>query len=108
MADSKSPNFEIHITCHVKDAVKVENYIEHDTKWKFSVIDGDPLLGKKPHCYLTGHTITYPFAKDKMEDAVYNLGIRGVEIIRQKIELIVYDSKTGIELDERRVEALIE
>lgn len=62
--------------------------------WKFSAIDGDPILGAKPHCYLTCHTKDWIEMWSKMFSKVQQIRDQtGREPLREKIELIVYDTK---------------
>lgn len=88
--------FECHITCHIKDSEKVEEESIFSKHWKFSKIDGDPLLGAKPHCYLTCHSVGFKDIKEDMNTTAERLTSKGIEVLRKKIEEIVYDSKTGV------------
>ncbi len=84
--------YEAHITFERENAAKVEE-IGSSIGWKFSKIDGDPVLGQKVFCYLTRH------AKDGAQlllDAMEATTAVGVTVIRVKVEHIVYDTKTGI------------
>lgn len=69
------------------------------TRWKFSAIDGDPVLGKGVLCYATSHF------KGSLEtvDVVVAMGIvadglrsKGVEVVRQKVERVVFDTKVAL------------
>lgn len=86
--------FEAHITCHIRHAIVVEK-LSKELHWNFSKIEGDPLLGAKPHCYLTSHAITFLELYGRMKAAVGVCSQEGVEVLREKIELIMYDTKTG-------------
>lgn len=64
--------------------------------WKFSSIDGDPILGEGIKCYATKH---FPVKID-VEQVIENvkgvskaLSDLGHNVIRDKVELVVYDSK---------------
>jgi len=46
--------FEAHITMPRDKAEDVEKWAEI-SGWKFSQIDGDPLMGKQAYCYLTNY-----------------------------------------------------
>jgi hypothetical protein len=85
-------NYECHITVRRADAEKAQ-IVASEHHWKFSQIDGDPVLGKEVFAYLTTHDSDVRRMFKRMELAVVNLKNSGVEVIREKIELIVYDTK---------------
>lgn len=93
-------NFEAHITLPIEFAAAVEAWAaENAAAWKFSKIDGDPLLGAKPHCYLTRHHTQYDWLLSNMRYVVTGLMDReGIPTLRQKVELIMYDTKTDVGL----------
>lgn len=62
--------------------------------WKFSCIDGDPVLGKQKFCYLTSYDIDGKILLHRMRMVVESMGF---SCVRQKIEHIVYDTKTDID-----------
>jgi hypothetical protein len=84
--------------CHVT-MLGDPDKIEKDTNsigWKFSKIDGDPILGVGIKCYATKH---FP-AKDVVGDVVEKvkgvslfMRLAGHQVLRDKVELVVYDSK---------------
>lgn len=88
--------------CHVT----VERPVNQETRelyervgtehgWKTSMIDGDPVLGKKVFFYFTKHGSSFGSIKNRM----FNLEeILGDRVVRSKIEHIVYDTKTKIGL----------
>lgn len=90
------PKFEAHITCHIEHAVRVEMFGTL-MGWKFSRIDGDALMGAKPYCYLTCYSIQYEILRAEVDAASRNLAQMGVPVLREKIEQIVYDTKTGVD-----------
>lgn len=65
--------------------------------WSFSAIDGDPVMGQNKYCYLTAYNEELPVLFEAMTKASAVLQSRGVDVIRTKIERIVYDSKTGVD-----------
>lgn len=89
-------SYECHIT--IKDNVEHSTIekILNNVNWKFSCIKGDPILGKQTFCYATKH---YPTNKSKEEviekvnEASNLFEKNGLEIIRKKIELIIWDTK---------------
>ena len=87
--------FECHITCSVEDALLVER-TGLKNNWKFSCINGDALMGAKPHCYLTNYNADAQKLKEDMETMSDLLNFNGVKILRQKIERIIFDTKTGV------------
>lgn len=91
--------YECHITCHVKDKADVQE-IGEDNGWSFSCIDGDPILGAKPFCYLTCHGDAFKVVKARLDHICDLLEDRYIFVIRRKIEHIVYDTKTGVGITE--------
>lgn len=86
-------HYECHITCHLKDA-KIAEKVAVDLHWKTSEIARDPVLGKDSYFYLTSHSLDYNSMFSRMEQAAIQLREAGVEVLREKIEHIVYDTKT--------------
>ena len=93
--DEIKRKFESHITCHIKDAAEVER-IGTLYNWKFSKIDGDALMGAKPFCYLTAYNPTKAGMYTDMLLRKSSLENAGVEVLRTKIEEIIWDTKTGL------------
>jgi len=88
--------FEAHITCHVNQADEVK-IIGVEFGWKFSCIEGDALMGPKPYCYLTGYSTDKHELYFNVQRLTVTLQRRGVEVLRSKIEQIIFDTKTGID-----------
>ena len=65
----------------------------NELHWKTSEIARDPLLGDKNYFYLTSHSKDFLEIWKKMENARDTLIQIGVPVIREKIELIIYDTK---------------
>lgn len=65
-------------------------------QWKFSAIDGDPVLGPGVKCYATKQFNSKipreAVLQDLQETAAALVG--SVEIIRKKIELVIYDTRS--------------
>lgn len=85
-------NFECHITCDLKDAA-VGEAVAADRGWHTSQIERDPLLGKASHFYLTKHNTNYIDLYFAMHETSEQLRASGVNVLRQKIELIMFDTK---------------
>lgn len=85
-------NYECHITIHKDHAEKAKAHAR-DLHWKTSQIDGDPVPGDKPFFYLTTHSSNAPEIFARMQRAVNALEFDGVPVIREKIELIIHDTK---------------
>lgn len=92
--------YECHITMR-GPAAEIEPLVKAE-RWKFSAIDGDPVLGRGVLCYATHH---FKKSLDTV-DVIIAMGIvaarlqdQGVEVIRQKVELVVYDTKTMKEVN---------
>lgn len=85
--------YECHITVDRNDGPAAEDVAKR-LHWKYSQIDGDPVLGKKVFAYLTTHDTDVLRMHQRMVMASGDLKAIGVEVVREKIELIVYDTKT--------------
>lgn len=86
-------SFECHITTTVADAGKAEE-IAKLHGWKTSEIKRDPLLGPASHFYLTAHAEDYHELYCKMRSTCKALDAAACTILREKIEGIIYDTKT--------------
>lgn len=64
--------------------------------WKFSQIDGDPVLGAGVKAYFT-RQFRESIPMDQVRAEVDQVGdvlvAEGYEVLRRKVELVVYDSK---------------
>lgn len=85
--------YEAHITFKLEHREKVETCCPPG--WKFSAIDGDPVLGKGVFCYLTSYDSSDSMLLSRMERVCQGFDYLGVKAVRQKIERIVYDTKTS-------------
>lgn len=83
---------EIHITCNTADKDLIDD-IARERAWKTSSITGDPVLGPETRYYLTTHAKNFPKAYTEMAEMSSVLEANGIAITRQKIELIVFDTK---------------
>lgn len=87
-------NFECHITTTVAAAGEAER-IALIHGWKTSEIKRDPVLGDGSHFYLTAHSHSYSLLLAKMHMTTAYLRNADCVVLREKIELIMYDTKTG-------------
>lgn len=99
MSGDMRPLYEAHITYDLVDRTTVE--ASHSPEWKFSAIDGDPVLGAKTFCYLTSYDSDAGRLLERMRmetAAVVAVAIAACRKepfpVRLKVERIVYDSKT--------------
>lgn len=93
--------YECHITIEATGEYmqqKAQELIEK-RGWKFSKIDGDPVLGKGVKCYATNHFA----AKKNVDEVIRNMSYLAEElfaasflVIREKVELIIFDTKRAI------------
>lgn len=88
--------YECHLTFEAKWAKQIEEASDALTQagvpWKFSKIDGDPILGENIYCYLTKHSEN---GWSMIEEVPLVMNFTIVEPIRVKLEKIMYDTKTG-------------
>jgi hypothetical protein len=87
--------YECHITLSVDDAEKA-THVAKEFHWKTSEIARDPVLGNATYFYLTTHTNDFPQMWEKMKTATAALEGFGVNVIREKIELIIHDTKVKV------------
>jgi hypothetical protein len=87
--------FECHITVSTKDADEATN-IAQKVHWKTSEIARDPVLGNDTYFYLTTHANDYSMMWTRLRNTVLLLEEANVPVIREKIELIVHDTKVKV------------
>lgn len=88
--------YEAHITLNGDPEFSKESV--ESINWKFSKIDGDPVMGDGVKCYATRHFN----AKWPTEDVVAwlfaaatKLNRLGIEVTRRKVELVIYDDRSS-------------
>lgn len=92
---SRKPYYELHVTLigHAADVKPMVVAIG----WKFSSIDGDPVLGPGVKCYATLHLncnkVTAEMAQSVVQNAANKLSGLGATVLREKLELVLYDQK---------------
>lgn len=90
--------FESHITFqmdHAKQVKELEKSLDGtQIKWRYSQIDGDPVLGAKVFCYLSAHANDFMMLKRSMEIVVHLAETFGkLKPRRTKIEAILLDER---------------
>ena len=87
--------YECHITLE-GDPALLKHAVEN-LKWKFSKIDGDPVMGAGVKCYATRHyNVRWP-----ERDVLSFLHTTAAElalnftVTRKKIELVIYDDRSS-------------
>lgn len=89
--------YETHITMdHVPDVLSLQVYL-NSYGWYYSRIDGDPHLGPLVFHYATRHyagSWMPDDVKKNLQDMVELLKTRNCSVIRSKIEMVIYDTKT--------------
>lgn len=93
----KKPHYESHIT-FLGNKHLIKTLVEGH-KWKFSCIDGDPILGDGVKCYATkqfnlrkGELRIINELNEIANDITKRFG-DDVKVIRKKIEKVVYDMR---------------
>lgn len=87
--------FECHVTM-TGDPSVVRPAVE-ELHWKFSTIDGDPVLGAGVKCYATRMFPSTMFRTEvfnKLLKASKELAAKGITVLRKKIELVIYDDRS--------------
>lgn len=90
--------YELHITLtRLKDYGTLKAFIEKmEGGWHYSCIAGDPVLGDTRFAYATTHikgSVDLERVKDSLIRASSLLTKDGWQVVREKIELVVYDTK---------------
>lgn len=91
----RTPYYELHITFLEKkeQELRVKLFVEV-YGWKYSIIDGDPVLGEGVKMYATIHFPTsygIKRVKDTLLWTSNRLQAAGFNVIRNKIECVVFD-----------------
>jgi len=86
--------FECHVTMN-GDPTMIKPIVE-TSKWTFSAIDGDPDLGNGVKCYATkqyNERSGLPAAIGAVSVIAEVLQKAGVNVVREKVEMVVYDRR---------------
>lgn len=90
--------FECHITLHKpKHTAAARQLFEIAQKYnlKTSWITGDPVTGPGKWFYLSGYSTSYDKLLEDMKAAADVIRNVGIVVVREKIEQIMYDTKTN-------------
>lgn len=97
--------YEAHITLAVDRTTEVSRELARTAAaiaeglgWKSSHIDGDPVLGVGVKSYLTKHAADGQSLLIVMQHTAAILRAAGLDVLRQKVEHVVYDTATGVDL----------
>lgn len=91
--------FELHLT--IEEPSERRQFVETTVEalgWKFSAIDKDIILGEGVKMYATTHRnfrVYEEGAIDDLNDVAAVLATSGINVIRKKVELVVYDARKG-------------
>jgi hypothetical protein len=100
---SSSEYYECHITV-LGDPTEIGLVVAHTTDWTFSRIEGDITYGPGTKCYATKHfNARKPLeeVKDELLGTAALLNALGFNVIRRKIERVIYDNRTPFEEEQR-------
>lgn len=87
--------YECHITIN-GDPARIKSAVEN-FKWKFSKIDGDPVMGAGVKCYATRHfnaKLSQREVVDILLKAAAHFGY-SYEVTRRKVELVIFDDRSS-------------
>lgn len=90
-----SSYYECHVTM-LGDPKSIRQSVE-SIGWKFSVIDGDPVLGDGVKCYATtffNKKTNKNLVIASVQETAKTLGRMGITVLRDKVEHVIYDSKS--------------
>lgn len=87
--------YECHITM-LGDKEQIRRCVEA-TGWKFSAIDGDPVLGAGVKCYATmfyNQRVPEYQVQAAVRVAANELTEAGIQVTRRKVELVIFDDRS--------------
>lgn len=90
--------YESHITVLkplTTDKAKILFALAEDNQMKCSWITGDPVLGPGKWFYISGYNEDFDTLLMNVQNVARKLKALKFEVVREKIEEILYDTKTG-------------
>jgi hypothetical protein len=88
--------FECHVTM-LGHATEIRPEVER-RKWKFSMIDGDPVLGDGIKCYAT-KLFNRRVGQDKVTEELLTIANElknlGFTVLRRKVEMVIFDDRSS-------------
>ena len=91
--------YELHVTMESIVHPQVIKKAVEEIGWKFSSIAGDPVLGDGVKTYGTKHFNANKHSHGEMVEevdrAAASIQRRGINVVRKKVELVVYDAIQG-------------
>jgi hypothetical protein len=90
--------YECHVTFNKEREEDLKD-LAKEFHWKYSAIDGDPVLGNKVFAYLTTHDKDYDTIYRRMKTVEELACLQGTLPVRSKIEHIVYDTKVKLNVE---------
>ena len=97
-------SYEIHITSHLpprRDIERQYKKLAEEEHWTTSKINGDPNLGAGAKFYFTTYETTLDRAFIKLNIMTDRMRDLRIPIIREKIEHIVFDTKSRVGMELR-------
>lgn len=95
----ETPYYECHVTVdkfHKFDEYIMQLVLNNDPDWKFSNITDDIVLGPGPKMYATANfptEIGIKQCKENLAECVLKLKHLGLQVVRYKIECVVFDER---------------
>lgn len=87
--------FECHVTLNLSDK-EIGEQLGTEFHWSTSEIERDPVLGKASYFYLTTHDTDLQRMYRRMDTIVAAAKARGIFVVREKIEVIIHDTKKKV------------
>lgn len=89
--------YECHITLEAPTLPVLKNLIE-TLKWKYSRIDGDPVMGAGVKQYATRHynaRLPVEEVLTELHKTADKIAEYGFKVTRRKVELVLYDDRSS-------------
>lgn len=92
--------YECHITLErpVGSTTAIRRAVEA-IEWKFSMIDGDIIMGDGSKCYATRHFNASKRTPESVKQDLFAMAERlekvGLVVLRRKVELVIFDDRSS-------------